>query len=272
MTLLLGVIGDPIAHSLSPLIHNGWLRENGIGATYEAMQVPRGELASALETLSKRNVRGLNITLPHKEDALRLSADASEQAKAIEAANTLTFGQDKQWRADNTDVSGFLSALKAVLGQRLSGKKYLILGAGGSARAILYGLAQEKTDITVMNRTVSKAEALAESLGNKDTKACGLDQLIECSASADVVINTTSAGHSGGYLEIAKSDGLFFDISYGKAAVQQLAHARQQGWKTEDGLAMLVGQAAESFNIWFGFEPDRGAALERCCRAVEAVS
>lgn len=269
MTKLLGVIGDPISHSLSPLIHNGWLRDLQINATYEAMHVPAGELREALQTLESRDVHGLNVTLPHKHAALAACRETTQAAAKIGAANTLTFKDPGHWHADNTDAPGFLHAL----GRRSPGKEHvLILGAGGSARAIVFALTNEKIPVTILNRTVSKAEELANDLGDQSTSFGAINQYKEYIDSATIVVNTTSMGYAGDTLSLPSGDErIFFDISYGKIAAPQLAHAAEVGWKVKDGLTMLVAQAAFSFESWFGVMPDFEKALERCQRAVKAA-
>lgn len=269
MTKLLGVIGDPISHSLSPLIHNGWLRDLKIDASYEAMHVPAGELPDALKTLESRDVLGVNVTLPHKHDALAACVDATEAAAKIGAANTLTFKGPGEWHADNTDAPGFLRALGRDRDQE---EKVLILGAGGSARAIVFALTNERFPVTILNRTVSKAADLASELGDETARFGAIDQYRDYIDSATIVVNTTSMGYSGEVLSLPPGDGrVFFDISYGKIAAPQLEHAAENGWQVKDGLTMLVAQAAYSFESWFGVMPDFDKALERCQRAVKAA-
>lgn len=270
MTKLLGVIGDPIAHSMSPLIHNGWLRDMGFDATYEAMHVAGGAFDEALLTLSKRDILGVNVTLPHKGAALTAAREVSAAAAKIGAANTLTYLGDQVWRADNTDAPGFLSALGPV---DPGSEKILILGAGGSARALVYALAGAGFDVTILNRTESKAEQLAQELGNRKTVYGSLVQRADYLDAATIVINTTSMGYSDQVFELSNGrERLFFDISYGKIAAPQIAVARESGWRVKDGLSMLVAQAAFSFEIWFGEKPDLGAGLRRCEMALRAVS
>ena len=273
MTKLLGVIGDPIAHSLSPIIHNGWYRDLGIGATYEAMQVAEGELPGALSTLARKGAVGVNITLPHKLAAREISASSSETVERIGAANTLTCKPDGSWCADNTDVPGFTTALTQLLnGQKLSGLKAILLGAGGSARAVIHALGLAGADVICLNRTESKALDLVHEFGSKNSVAGSIDQYTEYKDSADVVINTTSAGYSADPLNPGLGNGrLFYDISYGQAANRQLQVASANGWKRADGISMLVAQAAESFEIWFGIRPDIEKAELRCRNALKAI-
>ncbi len=270
MTKLLGVIGDPIAHSMSPLIHNGWLRDMGYDATYEAMHVVDGAFDEALLTLSKRDILGLNVTLPHKSAALKAASEISPAAAKIGAANTLTYLGNQTWRADNTDAPGFLAALGQV---DPKSEKVLILGAGGSARALVFALAGAGFALTILNRTESKAALLAKELGNINTAYGSLDQCAEYIDSATILINTTSMGYSDQVIDLPQGDDrLFFDISYGKIAAPQIALARDSGWQVKDGLSMLVAQAAYSFEIWFGEKPDLHAGLRRCEMALRAVS
>lgn len=270
MTKLLGVIGDPIAHSLSPLIHNGWLRDMGFNAAYKAMQVPPGEFANALKTLENRNCIGVNVTLPHKGAALQAASDVSETARTIGAANTLTYLGEGQWRADNSDVPGFIEALGQLDPET---DRVVILGAGGSARAIVHALSASGVSQIILNRTVRKAEDLAKELGQGKARFGPLDQYKEYIDSATIVINTTSMGHAGELMDLADgADRLFFDISYGKISAPQLQLASDRGWRVKDGLTMLVAQAAFSFEIWFGEKPDRESGLKRCHAALEAAA
>ena len=270
MTRLYGVIGDPIAQSLSPLIHNGWMRDHNIGAEYRGLLVARGELRSALETLAHRGVRGLNVTMPHKHEALALSDDVTPRARAIGAANTLWRPGDGTWSADNTDAPGFIAALSPLLDAPLMGRRVLVLGAGGAARAIVYALCENGAGVVVANRTQSKAEDMASDFQGHDILVMALDAALSAADNFDLVINTTGIGHSGGQLSLAKSTGgLFYDISYGKAADPMLQSAAASGWKTADGLSMLVYQAAFAFERWFQVMPDVNKGLERARRVLE---
>lgn len=270
MTKRLGVIGDPIAHSLSPLIHNGWFQELGIDASYEALHVPDGRFSTELKSLEKRDVLGVNVTLPHKHSALNAASEVSDAARAIGAANTLTFLGDGKWRADNTDAPGFLEALGVV---DPASDRALVLGAGGSARAIVYALSARGIKHTILNRTESKAADLALDLGKSFASSGSLAQYKEYIDSATIIINTTSMGHEGKALDLPNGDGRpFFDISYGKVAAPQLRVAKENGWTVRNGLSMLVAQAAHSFEIWFGQKPDRATALKRCVAALETKS
>ncbi|MEQ9505577.1 MAG: shikimate dehydrogenase [Hyphomonas sp.] len=270
MTRLLGVIGDPVSQSLSPYIHNHWLRQNQIDAVYAAMEVKAGELAASLESLLSHDAIGLNVTLPHKEDALRLVGKASDTARRLGAANTLIRDPDGMWTAENTDAPGF--ALTLEYGEiAVEGREVFLLGAGGSARAVADVLTRRGARLTLCNRTIARAEALALDLA-PSARILSLEDGLSQLSRAQVVINTLSLGHSGGRLSLPESSGgIFYDISYGKGAASSLADAKRQGWRTLDGLGMLVAQAALSFEHWFGILPDLAAAHTRARALLEST-
>ncbi len=271
MTALLGVIGDPVSHSLSPEIHNAWLRAAGIDARYDPIHVVDGALPAALSDLSDRAIVGLNITLPHKRAALDLSAKASKTAQVIGAANTLTRLPAGGWSADNTDAAGFMRALKLAGVTAIRGKNVLVLGAGGAARAIVYALHEAGADIVILNRTLERAAQLSADITQSNASYSSLDEFADYVRPADMIINTTSRGFSESPLQLPPGGArLFFDISYGRSVEAQLIHATGQGWRAEDGLAMLVYQAAKSFELWFDRRPDTSSALKHCREIVEA--
>jgi shikimate dehydrogenase len=269
MKKLLGVIGDPVTHSLSPYIHNHWLHHHSLDAVYAAMEVKAGELAFALGSLLTHGAIGLNLTLPHKEEGLRLAAEASETARRLGAANTLIRTPKGDWRAENTDAPGF--ALTLDYGDiPVNGKDVFLLGAGGAARAVADVLTRRGARLTLCNRTIARAESLALDLAPAARILALEDGLAQLSR-ASLVINTLSLGHAGGALTLPVSDGaIFYDISYGKGAAAALAEARLKGWRTLDGLGMLVAQAAFSFQHWFGLMPDLAGAHARARALLEA--
>ena len=270
MTELYGVIGDPIVHSLSPVIHNGWIRDYGVAAEYLALQVAEGDFEEAMKTLTDRGGKGFNVTLPHKQAAAEYANDKSELVQTLGAANTLRWSQDRSWEADNTDIGGFQDSLSKLLDGASTAKRVFVLGAGGSARAIVFALHLAGAKITLCNRTISRAEELLDALGLTGHQAMGLAEGLERLSDADLVINTTSAGHQGARFDLPPGDDrLFYDISYGSAAQFMLTGAEEAGWRIADGLGMLVYQAARSFEIWFGIQPDADRALKRCREALE---
>lgn len=270
MKNLLGVIGDPIAHSLSPYIHNQWLRESGIDAVYAALEVKAGELPEALNSLRAHGAIGLNVTLPHKEEALRLAGSASDTARRLGAANTLIPTDDGGWHADNTDAPAF--ALTLEYGDiDVKDRDVYLLGAGGSARAVADTLVRKGARLTICNRTVDRADALALALA-PSARILTLDEGLLRLHSAAMVVNTLSLGLQGGRLSLPESSGgIFYDISYGTGAAAALTEARAKGWRALDGLGMLVAQAALSFEKWFGIMPDLANAHTRARKLLETT-
>jgi shikimate dehydrogenase len=270
MTQLYAVVGDPVAHSLSPLIHNAWMKAAGLDAKYDRIHLQSADAADDIRALA-RNYSGLNITLPHKIAALQASATASAEARRIGAANTLKRTTSGEWSADNTDVEGFEIALKAALGVMPSRLKVVMIGAGGAARAAIASLARTGADIAIVNRTEANARTLAAELA-PGARTGDLSKLAFFAEEADIVVNSASLGHSGDSLPALPTgkERPFLDLSYGKAAEATLSAAAASGWTPHDGLPMLVGQAAAAFRIWFGISPDEAAALTACREAVAA--
>lgn len=267
MTRRLAVLGDPIDHSLSPRIHSGWIDDYSLNARYEAIRIEDGTFQSGVNELCIKGFTGFNVTLPHKHRALEFSGKSTPRAQAIGAANTLTYLNDESiWLADNTDAPGFMMALNNIIDSAaLKTKTIVVLGAGGAARAVVYSLKPYADRLTLLNRTAEKAADLSHELVSGKAASGGLEYLAACIDSETILINTTSAGHNGALLPLPNRVGtLFYDISYGAAADRQLAMATELGWRTADGLSMLVGQAAASFETWFGIAPDIDRAMLRC--------
>ncbi|MEL7545795.1 MAG: shikimate dehydrogenase [Pseudomonadota bacterium] len=264
------VIGDPIEQSLSPTIHNLWIDAAGLNAKYHRLLVPQGQAAQALARLSAEGAIGVNVTMPHKHAALEISKSASPQAQLIGAANTLTALPEGGWHADNTDAPGVLTALGLAGIETISERRILVIGAGGAARAVVQALHGAGANLIILNRTEQRAVELSNSLTGGAARAGGLAGIGQESDAADLVVNASGAGYQGETLALPPGQQrLFFDISYGPAVTAQLSSAQRAGWRTEDGLGMLVAQAAESFHIWFGEQPDLESALRVCRAAVE---
>jgi shikimate dehydrogenase len=262
-TLLFGVVGDPVSHSLSPLIHNLWMAQHGIDAVYGALNLRSPQPADDLRALARAGYAGLNVTLPHKQAALAAAATVSPEAQRIGAANTLKRESDGTWSAYNTDIAGFSVAFAEAMGNRVKGAGVVVVGAGGSARAVVAHLKEAGARLAIVNRTKANADALARDLA-PDAETGDMSRLAIHANNADAVVNAASLGHAGATLDLPPHGGVFFDLSYGKAAVPMIEAARNAGWAAHDGLPMLVAQAAEAFHIWFGVSPDRAAALSAC--------
>jgi len=254
------VIGNPIAHSKSPHIHALFAAQSGQDMGYEALLAPLDGFVATVRDFVAAGGRGANVTVPFKEEAFRLATMLSDRARAAGAVNTLSFsGSDIL--GDNTDGAGLVRDLKSNLGAVISGKRVLLLGAGGAARGVILPLLSEHpAQLLVANRTTDKAMALAVAFPG--CAGCGLDDLV--GHSFDLVINATSAGLSGGVpprLTFAYApDALAYDMVYGRDT-DFLRHAAAAGAATADGLGMLVEQAAEAFHIWRGMRPDTAPVL-----------
>jgi shikimate dehydrogenase len=263
------VVGDPVAHSLSPLIHTGWIADFGFYATYTRVHLQSETAAADLRTMA-RDYDGLNVTLPHKIAALECSANSSPEARIVGAANTLV-REHGAWTAHNTDIAGFEAAMRAAACDELRSLRVLLIGAGGAARAAVWSLNRGGAKLTIANRSVVNAAALANELA-PHAETADLAEVTLLSESADIIVNSASLGHADAALPtLAPGRGRpFLDLSYGKASAGTLAAAGSAGWTPHDGLTMLVAQAAAAFHLWFGVRPDQAKALHACRAAVAA--
>ncbi len=253
------VIGWPVEHSRSPLIHNYWLKQYGIAGEYRRELVPREEFAAFVKSLAARGYVGANVTVPHKEAALALS-QPDERACAVGAANTLWL-EDGVLRSTNTDVEGFLDNLDACApGWDRNLSKALVLGAGGAARAVIYGLLARGVErLTVVNRTLGRAETLRRQFGTR-VDALGWDQSDIALSHATLLVNTTTLGMHGQpalAIDLARLPGqaIVADLVYAPVLTPLLAAANARGLRTADGLGMLLYQAVRGFALWFGKTP-----------------
>lgn len=266
---LAGVIGSPVAHSRSPVLHGYWLRKYGIRGHYIAMDVAQADLAEALRFLPKVGFVGLNVTIPHKETVLGLADVVTDRAALIGAANTLVFRKDGKVYADNTDGTGFIANLRqyATHWQPSSGPA-AVLGAGGAARAVVAALIEAGVpEIRIANRTKQRAEALRADLGAKVVVHdwVKLGTMLEGVAT---VANTTSLGMVGKPDLQVPLDGIdtravVTDLVYTPLRTQFLIEAEDRGCTVVDGLGMLLHQAAPGFERWFGHKPEVNDATRR---------
>jgi shikimate dehydrogenase len=262
------VIGWPIEHSRSPLIHGYWLREYGIAGSYTKEAVRPDEVASFLRELSQRGFAGCNVTVPHKEMAFSIAEEFEDSARVVQAANTLWIEHDRLWAA-NTDTYGYMTNLSLTVPDwRAHDGPVCILGAGGAARAIVYGFLEAGVDeIRVFNRTRGRGEAIAEQFGPR-VKVFDWENRNDASRNASVLVNTTSAGlNRAGTLGI-DFDGfnpmcVVSDIVYVPLETELLVEARAHGLRTVDGLGMLLHQAVPGFEKWFGVRPQVTNALRQ---------
>ena len=253
------LIGWPAAHSRSPLIHHYWLRTLGIEGGYVIEAVPPDEFKDFLFRLSLRGFAGANVTIPHKEQALALSKP-DERARAVGAANTLWF-EDGELCSTNTDVEGFINNLDACAPGWDKCEDALVLGAGGSARAVLFGLIERGIKrVHLVNRSEERAHTLAAQFGASVLPAVW-DAVGDLLPRAKLLVNTTSLGmHGQPALEIdvgrLPSDAVVTDLVYVPLETPLLVAARERKLRTADGLGMLLHQAVRGFELWFGQRPE----------------
>ena len=264
------LIGWPAAHSRSPLIHHYWLRTLGIEGGYVIEAVPPDEFKDFLFRLSHRGFVGANVTIPHKERALALSKP-DERAHAVGAANTLWFA-DGELCSTNTDVEGFINNLDSSAPGWDSVEDALVLGAGGSARAVVFGLLERGIKrVHLANRTIERARALSDQFGARVLPVTW-DAIPDLLPRAGLLVNTTSLGmHGQPALEIdvglLPPDAVVADLVYVPLETPLLAAARGRGLRVADGLGMLLHQAVRGFELWFGRRPQVTAELRSLVEA-----
>ncbi len=265
MTDRYAVIGQPIAHSLSPRIHSMFAQQVGAKICYEAVEISPDRLAVMLPRLHAEHYLGLNVTLPHKTAVAALCEESSERAEAAGAVNTL-IRTPTGWRGDNTDGEGLIRDL-ARLGVAIEGKRVLILGAGGAARGIIPPLlVQRPLELAVSNRTPWKPEELIKIFHARGPIRASTHLALKGDR-FDLVINATSAGHKGEMPRMPEgllaTGAAAYDLSYGKVAGPFTEWARNQGATLiADGLGMLAEQAAAAFALWRGVRPETMSVLK----------
>jgi shikimate dehydrogenase len=268
-TRIAGVVGNPVRHSLSPVIHNAWIQAAGLDAVYLAFEPPKNRFEPFVDGLRGGTVLGLNVTIPFKEEALDLADNARLFAKDAGAANILLFQPDGSIVADNTDGAGLLGAL-AFAGAELKGGRIVVLGAGGAARGAVDTLAASgAAEVRVVNRTVERAHAIARR--GPRVSAHAWSDLAEVLEDADAIVNATSLGMTGQPrldvpLECAPKDAVVVDMVYAPLETDLLKQAAERGHRIADGLEMLIAQAAPSFASFFGIEPPE-IDVRRLCKA-----
>ena len=248
MTILAGVAGQPIAHSLSPLIHNAWIGATRLDADYRAYGPADSEAFATLVAEGRAGrLRGINVTAPFKEQALALADEASAAARNCGSANLLLF-ETGRVRADSTDGAGLMAALaEQAPGLDVRNQAVVVLGAGGAARAAVVALRAAGAKVGVLNRTRARAESLAAELGATVVDTTALNQ-------AALVVNALSVRPD---LDMSwlRDDAVLMDMTYRPLITPFLAQGRTRGLVIVDGLAMLIGQARPSFRALFGMEP-----------------
>jgi shikimate dehydrogenase len=267
------VLGNPVAHSHSPFIHAAFAAQTGQHLHYDRRLCPLDGFMEAVQALAADSqggpVRGCNVTVPFKLEAVKLAPQVTERARQAGAANVLCF-DSAGWRADNTDGAGLVRDLQEHAGWPLTGQRVLLIGAGGAAAGVLGPLlACGPTELVVANRTMAKAEGLVrahQALATRHGVALSAAGLQAAGSGFDLVINASASSLAGTGVpvndDVLRPGGQAVDLMYGPAADPFLDWARRHGAEARDGLGMLVEQAAEAFFLWRGVRPDSVPVLQ----------
>lgn len=264
-----GVLGWPVRHSRSPLMHNYWLRHHRIDGAYVPLAVAPDDVADALRCLGRLGFVGANVTVPHKRAALAAVDDADDAARRIGAVNTIVVSESGVLHGSNTDGRGFIANLDAGAPGWSRAAPAVVVGAGGAARAVVAALADAGVPETrLVNRSRGRAERLARELGAGDLAVVDWGERGRALDGAGLLVNATSAGLEGAGaldLDLARLpvEAVVTDLVYDPLVTPLLEAARARGNPTVDGLGMLIHQAIPGFAAWFGVEPKATAALRR---------
>lgn len=257
-----GVIGWPISHSRSPVLHGHWLERYGIDGEYLALAIPPQNLEECVRELANDGFAGANITIPHKETVIEFCSSLDSIATRIGAVNTLVVSPSGNIEGRNTDAYGFLENIRAeISGFDASAGPAVVIGAGGAARAIVAALIDSGApEIRIVNRTESRAEALARALG-PPANACRLENITDILADAALLVNSTSLGMTGQPplridLSTLPQAAIVNDIVYDPIETALLRDAANQGNRVVDGIGMLLHQGRPGFQAWFGVDPE----------------
>ena len=269
------VMGHPVSHSRSPMIHGYWLQQLGIPGSYELQDLTPEAFPAFVKNFAANGFVGGNVTVPHKEAAFKLARRRDAAAEAIGAVNVLWL-EEGVLVGGNSDAHGFINNLDhAAPGWDVKGGRAVILGAGGSARSAVYAFTNRGIEVAVVNRTLDRARELAAHFGDK-VSAHGYEDLAELLPRADVLVNCTSCGMVGKppleiELDKLKGAAVVYDVVYVPLETELLVNAKARGHRTVDGLGMLLEQAGFGFEKWFGvmptLTPELRARLEADIRA-----
>lgn len=267
------VIGDPIAQSKSPAMHNAWYEEMGVEASYIPLHVTAQNLSKAIDSLKLLGASGFNVTIPHKEAIIPLLDELDDTAQKMGAVNTVVKTADGKYKGYNTDGAGFVRSLEEKVGEQYD-KRVLIIGAGGAARGIAFALAQAGyRHITIANRTEEKAKQLIAQLGCGH--ACSLAEAEQALENYDIFIQTTSAGMTTSDVQLPLSlqslpaGAIVADIVYNPLMTPFLRIAEEKGAIIVNGLGMFVHQGAIAYNYWLGHYPNTEKTTEQLTKQLQ---
>ena len=265
--LLAGVMGWPVMHSRSPLLHNYWFKKHGLAGTYVPLAIRPEHLAGALRGLHPLGFAGVNVTIPHKQEAMKVVDEVDTLARSIGAISCVIVRPDGSLAGTNNDCFGFIHALREEQpGWRANAGPILVVGAGGGSRAVCYGLAQEGAkEIRLVNRSLARAKEIEKAFGGP-IQALPWEQRHDALQGVAMVVNTTSCGMVGQpaldlQLDKLPKSALAADIIYIPLETPFLAAARARGNRTINGLGMLLNQGRPAWKAWFGIEPEVTAEL-----------
>ncbi len=265
--LLAGVMGWPVMHSRSPMLHNYWFKKHGLAGTYVPLAIRPEHLAAALRGLHPLGFAGVNVTIPHKQETMKIVHEVDALARSIGAISCVIVRPDGSLVGTNNDCYGFIHALRQEHpGWRADAGPVVVIGAGGGSRAVCYGLAQEGArEIRLVNRTLERAKGIEAQFGSP-IKTLPWEQRQEVLEGAAMVVNTTSCGMVGNpaldlKLDKLPKSALAADIVYIPLETPFLAAARMRGNRTVNGLGMLLNQGRPAWKLWFGIEPEVTAEL-----------
>ena len=261
------VIGFPVDHSLSPVIHNHWINALGLNIKpYEKISVDPSTFNEQINNLKAEGYGGLNVTVPLKELAFNISDETSGVSKKLKSVNTLSLSSGKI-NGDNTDAVGFINSLdKKTIEENITNKKTLVLGAGGSARSVVHALNELGSQVRLYNRTPEKAAILLNDL-SINSSPVGIEEIDDYANSSSFIVNTTSLGQKAGEhnnilsFENIETETFIYDLIYNPKRSSFLEQAETKGLKFRNGLRMLIEQAASSFQIWHEIKVDASNEL-----------
>ena len=276
MTSTVGIVGYPLHHSVSPAFQQAALDHLRIDARYIAWETPPDALAERMESLRGPGLLGANVTVPHKQAVVSFLDEVSQAAQDTGAVNTIV-NEDGRLTGHNTDVTGFLRALQADAGFQAQGKRVLVLGAGGSARAVVYGLLKQGAGrVSIANRTLERAHRLIQALGSPRNAEAAPLGMTETSNGWDLIVNCTTLGmrHAPGEKETPlpshaiPANSLVYDLVYNPEETPLLQAAAKAGARTLGGLPMLIYQGVEAFRLWTGREAPVEVMFQAARRAL----
>jgi shikimate dehydrogenase len=263
-----GIIGSPLTHSLSPLLHNFWFKKYNVNASYRLIEIKIGQIGEIINKIKKRELQGINVTTPYKQKVIPFLDRVINEAREISSVNTIYLDNENKIVGENTDVYGFnYSFIKKLKDKDLLGKKVLILGAGGVTPAIIYALLNKQIkNIFISNRTIEKAENIKKRF--PFIEIILWENIENKSQDMDVIVNTTSLGMKNGsdfgeLIKEFKTDLIYYDVVYNPLETIMLKNFKEKKAKTFNGLEMFLYQGQKSFYLWNKINPQIDEELKK---------